>query len=227
MSKRQILEYLLESNTSVSLTQVCLSLAMAVVLGMLLYFVYRKTYRGTVYSKDFNLTLLLVAIITTLVMQAIGSNLALSLGMVGSLSIIRFRTAVKEPRDIAFLFWAIAIGLTCGSEMYLIGLLGSIVLTVVVCLANLDLYDTTTYLLILRAGTDAVEEKTLAEVLKKNTRVYKLRMRNQMADSEEFTYEVSFTRKQSAAALSGQVRDAVGADKIRSLNLVSYSGETL
>ena len=227
MSKRQILEYLLESNTSISITQVCLSLAMAVVLGMLLYFVYRKTYRGTVYSKGFNLTLLLVAIITTLVMQAIGSNLALSLGMVGSLSIIRFRTAVKEPRDIAFLFWSIAIGLTCGSEMYLIGLLGSIVLTVVVCVANFDLYDTTTYLLVLRAGTGAVEEKTLCEVLKKNTRAYKLRMRNQMADSEEFTYEVSFTRKQNAGALSQSVREAVGADKIRSLNLVSYSGETL
>ena len=227
MSKRQILEYLLESNTSISLTQVCLSLAMAVVLGMLLYFVYRKTYRGTVYSKDFNLTLLLVAIITTLVMQAIGSNLALSLGMVGSLSIIRFRTAVKEPRDIAFLFWAIAIGMTCGSEMYLIGLLGSVVLTVVVCLANLDLYDTTTYLLVLRTGTGAVDEAALAAVLKKHTRAWKLRMRNQMADTEEFTYEVSFTRKQSAGALSGQVREALGADRIRSLNLVSYSGETL
>ena len=227
MSKRQILEYLLESNTSISLTQVCLSLAMAVVLGMLLYFVYRKTYRGTVYSKDFNLTLLLVAIITTLVMQAIGSNLALSLGMVGSLSIIRFRTAVKEPRDIAFLFWAIAIGLTCGSEMYLIGLLGSVVLTVVVCLANLDLYDATTYLLVLRTGTGAVDEAALAAVLKKHTRAWKLRMRNQMADTEEFTYEVSFTRKQSAGALSGQVQEAVGADRIRSLNLVSYSGETL
>lgn len=227
MSKRQILEYLLESNTSVSPARVCLSLAMAVVLGMLLYFVYRKTYRGTVYSKDFNLTLLLVTIITTLVMQAIGSNLALSLGMVGSLSIIRFRTAVKEPRDIAFLFWAIAIGLTCGSEMYLIGLLGSVVLTVVVCVANLDLYDTTTYLLVLRTGVGAVEEKALTDLLKKNTRAWKLRMRNQMADSEEFTYEVSFTRKQSAAALSGQVKEAVGAEKIRSLNLVSYSGETL
>ena len=227
MSKRQILEYLLESNTSISLTQVCLSLAMAVVLGMLLYFVYRKTYRGTVYTEDFNLTLLLVAIITTLVMQAIGSNLALSLGMVGSLSIIRFRTAVKEPRDIAFLFWAIAIGLTCGSEMYLIGLLGSVVLTVVVCLANLDLYDTTTYLLVLRTGTGAVDEAALAAVLKKHTRAWKLRMRNQMADTEEFTYEVSFTRKQSAGALSGQVQQVVGADKIRSLNLVSYSGETL
>ena len=227
MSKRQILEYLLESNTSVSPARVCLSLAMAVVLGMLLYFIYRKTYRGTVYSKDFNLTLLLVAIITTLAMQAIGSNLALSLGMVGSLSIIRFRTAVKEPRDIAFLFWAIAIGLTCGSEMYLIGLLGSVVLTVVVCLANLDLYDTTTYLLVLRTGTGAVDEAALAAVLKKHTRAWKLRMRNQMADTEEFTYEVSFTRKQSAGALSGQVQEAVGADKIRSLNLVSYSGETL
>lgn len=227
MSKRQILEYLLESNASVSVTQVCLSLAMAVVLGMLLYFVYRKTHRGTVYSKDFNLTLLLVAIITTLVMQAIGSNLALSLGMVGSLSIIRFRTAVKEPRDIAFLFWSIAIGLTCGSEMYLIGLLGSIVLTVVVCLANLDLYDTTTYLLVLRAAPEAVEEKTLCEVLKKNARNYKLRMRNRTADSEEFTYELSFTHKQNAAALTAQVQQAVGADKVRSLNLVSYSGETL
>lgn len=111
--------------------------------------------------------------------------------------------------------------------MYLIGLLGSVVLTVVVCLANLDLYDTTTYLLVLRAQTGAVEEKSLCQVLAKSTRVYKLRMRNQTADNEEFTYEVSFTRKQNAAALTQQVRDAVGADKVRSLNLVSYSGETL
>src|SRR5699024_6937803 len=111
------------------------------------------------------------------------------------------RTAVKEPRDIAFLFWAIAIGLTCGSEMYLIGLLGSAVLTVVVCLASLDLYDTTTYLLVLRAAPGAVEEPALHSVLKTNARAYKLRMRSQTADSEEFTYECSFTRKQSAAAL--------------------------
>ncbi len=227
MSKRQILEYLLENNTNISVTQVCLSLAMAVLLGMVLYVVYRKTYRGTVYSKDFNLTLLLVAIITTLVMQAIGSNLALSLGMVGSLSIIRFRTAVKEPRDIAFLFWSIAIGLTCGSEMYLIGLLGSLVLTLVVCIASFDLYDTTTYLLVLRTGLCAVEEKTLAEQLKKNTRRYKLRMRNQTADSEEFTYEVSLAPKQKEEALVQAVRAAAGEDKVRSINLVSYSGETL
>ena len=111
--------------------------------------------------------------------------------------------------------------------MYLIGLLGSIVLTVVVCLANLDLYDTTTYLLVLRAAPEAVEEKTLCEVLKKNARNYKLRMRNRTADSEEFTYELSFTHKQNAAALTAQVQQAVGADKVRSLNLVCFSGETL
>ena len=227
MSKRQILEYLLESNTSISLTQVCLSLAMAVVLGMLLYFVYRKTYRGTVYSKDFNLTLLLVAIITTLVMQAIGSNLALSLGMVGSLSIIRFRTAIKEPRDIAFLFWAVSIGLACGSEFYVAGVLGSVLIAVVLALANLDLYDSVSFLLVVRGQEGALDLDALAAVLKKHTRAWKLRMRNQMADTEEFTYEVSFTRKQSAGALSGQVREALGADRIRSLNLVSYSGETL
>ena len=125
------------------------------------------------------------------------------------------------------MFWAIAIGLTCGSEMYLIGLLGSAVLTVVVCLASLDLYDTTTYLLVLRAAPGAVEEPALHSVLKTNARAYKLRMRNRTADSEEFTYELSFTHKQNAAALTAQVQQAVGADKVRSLNLVSYSGETL
>lgn len=159
MSKKQILQYLLESNTSISLTQVAFSLLIAVVMSALLYFVYRKTYRGTVYSKSFNLTLSLIAIITAMVMIIIGSNLALSLGMVGSLSIIRFRTAIKEPRDIAFLFWAIAIGLACGSEMYLVGLLGSAAVAAVLLLANLDLYDASSYLLVVRGGGTVLTSK--------------------------------------------------------------------
>ena len=94
MSKRQILEYLLETNTSVSVTQMCVSLLVALVMGLFIYFVYRTTYRGTLYSKNFNLTLILIVLITTVVMMIIGTNLALSLGMVGSLSIIRFRTGI-------------------------------------------------------------------------------------------------------------------------------------
>lgn len=221
MSKRQILEYLLESNTSISLTQVCLSLAMAVVLGMLLYFVYRKTYRGTVYSKDFNLTLLLVAIITTLVMQAIGSNLALSLGMVGSLSIIRFRTAVKEPRDIAFLFWAVSIGLACGAEFYLAGALGSVLIAIVLAVANLDLYDSVSYLLVVRGQQPDLDAVQAA--LKPLVRASRLRMRSAASAGEEATFELRLKSK-NAAALVDAVRGCKG---VESVNLVSYSGESI
>ena len=223
-------EFIVENLTSaetISFAVIVLNNLVAMAAAFFVMLAYKVTYSGTAYSRKFNISLGAITIITTMIMSVISNNIALSLGMVGALSIVRFRTAVKEPRDIAFLFWAIAIGLTCGSEMYLIGLLGSLVLTVVVCLAGLDLYDTTTYLLVLRAVPESVEEKALCEVLKKNARSYKLRMRNQTADSEEFTYELSFTRKQNAAALTALVRQTVGAEKVRSLNLVSYSGETL
>lgn len=223
MSKRQILEYLLESNTSVSPIRVCLSLAMAVVLGMLLYFVYRKTYRGTVYSKDFNLTLLLVTIITTLVMQAIGSNLALSLGMVGSLSIIRFRTAVKEPRDIAFIFWAICIGIGCGSEFYLVVAVASVILTALLLLGNLDLYDSVSYLLVVRGDCRRMDAKAVQGAVQANTRRCKLRMQSATDDLLETTYEVRL-RGQQIDALTAAVR---GLDGVTAVNLVSYSGELL
>ena len=102
MSKKELVSYLLAQNTALSPAQILLSLTAAVLLALLMYFVYRKTFSGVVYSKNFNSTLVLIAVITTLAMLAIGSNLALSLGMVGSLSIIRFRTAIKEPRTSPF-----------------------------------------------------------------------------------------------------------------------------
>ncbi len=221
MSKKQILQYLLESNTSISLTQVAFSLLMVVVMSALLYFVYRKTYRGTVYSKSFNLTLSLVAIITAMVMIIIGSNLALSLGMVGSLSIIRFRTAIKEPRDIAFLFWAIAIGLACGSEMYLVGMLGSAAVAAVLLLANLDLYDVSSYLLVVRGGGDSIDLEALAALLKSRTRSRKLRMRSLDGSGEELTYELSLKESD----LTPLVQDVQALPGVESVNLVSYSGE--
>lgn len=221
MSKKQILEYLLETNTTISVGQMAFSLLMAVLLAAVMYVVYRKTYRGTLYSKNFNLTLVLIAIITTVVMVIIGSNLALSLGMVGSLSIIRFRTAIKEPRDIAFLFWAIAIGLSCGSEFYIAGILGSVVVAVVLVLANLDLYDSVSYLLVLRGQTDALDPVPVEAALKQNSRRFKLRMRSESDGTLEMTYELCL-KSSGVEPLLGAVRRCAG---VESLNLVSYSGE--
>lgn len=156
MSKRQLLEYLLETNMGISWQQMLLSLLISLILGIGLYFVYRLTYRGTVYSKNFNQTLTLLCVITTAVMLVISGNLALSLGMVGSLSIIRFRTAIKEPRDIAFLFWAICIGIACGSEFYLVAAAVSVIITLLLVVGNLDLYDTVSYLLVVRGSAETL-----------------------------------------------------------------------
>lgn len=221
MSKRQILEYLLESNTSISVTQVCWALLMSVLLGAVIYFVYRATYRGTVYSKSFNLTLVLVTVITAMVMIIIGSNLALSLGMVGSLSIIRFRTAIKEPRDIAFLFWAIAAGLACGSEMYLVGLLGSAVIAVILAVSVLDVYESASYLLVVRGqGLDA---GALQAAAKPHAKALKLRLHNTDGSGEEYTWELRL-KGESQNALAAAVRACPG---VESVSLVAYSGEIL
>lgn len=223
MSTRQILEYLLETNTSVSVLQLCFSLLLAAVLSAFMYFVYRGTYRGTLYSKNFNVTLVLVALITTVVMIVIGTNLALSLGMVGSLSIIRFRTAVKEPRDIAFIFWAICIGIGCGSEFYLVVAVASVILTALLLLGNLDLYDSVSYLLVVRGDCRRMDAKAVQGAVQANTRRCKLRMQSATDDLLETTYEVRL-RGQQIDALTAAVR---GLDGVTAVNLVSYSGELL
>ena len=223
MSKRQILEYLLETNTSVSVTQMCVSLLVALVMGLFIYFVYRATYRGTLYSKNFNLTLILIVLITTVVMMIIGTNLALSLGMVGSLSIIRFRTAIKEPRDIAFLFWAVSIGLACGSEFYVAGVLGSVFIAVVLALANLALYDSVSFLLVVRGQEGALDLDGVQKAIREKTRTARLRMRSRSAGSDEVTFELRLKSK-----YEHDLVEAVGACAgVQNVNLVSYSGESI
>ena len=101
----------LENVTAVSLTDMALALVLSFCLGLFIFFVYKKTYAGVMYSSSFGVTLVALTMITTLVILAVSSNVVLSLGMVGALSIVRFRTAIKEPLDIAFLFWSIAVGI--------------------------------------------------------------------------------------------------------------------
>lgn len=223
MNKNQLLEYLLETNTSISWQQALFALLMSLVMGLWLYFVYRVTYRGTVYSKSFNQMLALLCVITTAVMLVISGNLALSLGMVGSLSIIRFRTAIKEPRDIAFVFWAVAIGLACGSEFYLAGVLGSALIAVVLVVANLDLYDSVSYLLVVQGGDETLDPAAVEAAVHGQVRASKLRMRSVRAGSQELTYELRL-KSGNTAALVAAVRGCAG---VESVNLVSYSGESI
>jgi uncharacterized membrane protein YhiD involved in acid resistance len=121
----------LENISSVSLFDMTLALALAFGLGVFIFLVYKKTYSGTMYQSSFGVTLIALAMITTLVILAVTSNVVLSLGMVGALSIVRFRTAIKEPLDIAFLFWSIAVGIVLAAGMIPLAVIGSVVIGVV------------------------------------------------------------------------------------------------
>lgn len=118
----------LEQVTSFSVTDMLISLALAFAIGLFIYEIYKITYRGVMYSRSFGLTLLALAMITDLAIMTVTSNVVLSLGMVGALSIVRFRTAIKEPLDIAFLFWSIVVGIMLGAGMIPLAVFGSLIL---------------------------------------------------------------------------------------------------
>ena len=121
----------LENITSVSLLDMAVALVLAFGLGLFIFLVYKKTYQGVMYSSSFGVTLVALTMITTVVILAVTSNVVLSLGMVGALSIVRFRTAIKEPLDIAFLFWSIAVGIVLAAGMIPLAVAGSVIIGVI------------------------------------------------------------------------------------------------
>ena len=117
-----------EFTGTISVDKIVFSLITSFLIGIFIIYIYKKTYTGVVYSKSFSLCIILLAMVTSLIIRTISSNLALSLGMVGALSIVRFRTAVKEPVDTAFMFWGITAGIMSGAGLYLISIISSIAL---------------------------------------------------------------------------------------------------
>lgn len=152
-------------NTSQNILQIILSLSLTFLIAMFIYFVYKKTYNGVLYSKNFNLTLVMTAIVVNALMIGISGNLVLSLGLVGALSIVRFRTAIKDPKDTAFIFWAISIGVINGVGYYELAVLASIFLGIVLALLSRSLAFEPSYMLILKyqEGTYVEIEKILKD----------------------------------------------------------------
>ena len=140
----------LENVTSISILDMVVALAMAFCIGLFIFMIYKKTYTGVMYSAGFGVTLVAMTMITTLVILAVTSNVVLSLGMVGALSIVRFRTAIKEPLDIAFLFWAIAAGIVLAAGMIPLAILGSVVIGIMLLVFVNKKSSTHPYILVLQ-----------------------------------------------------------------------------
>ena len=123
---KKVLEALVQMQVQMPVGTIILVLCVALILSLVIYFTYKYTYSGVVYNPRFNFSIVMITMITTIVMIVIGSNISVSLGMVGALSIVRFRTAVKDPRDTAYIFWGIVVGLACGTQCYYVAIIGSI-----------------------------------------------------------------------------------------------------
>ena len=151
----------LENVTSVSILDMALTLVLGFAIGLFIFLVYKKTYQGVMYASSFGVTLIALTMITGMVILAVTSNVVLSLGMVGALSIVRFRTAIKEPLDIAFLFWAIAAGIVLAAGMIPLAVIGSVVIGIILLVfVNKKTYSNP-YIVVIRCIDHATEEKAV------------------------------------------------------------------
>ncbi|MBQ5771856.1 MAG: DUF4956 domain-containing protein [Clostridia bacterium] len=209
----------LENISAVGIPEMAVALLLALGLGLFIFLVYKKTYSGVMYSTSFGVTLIALTMISTLVILAVTSNVVLSLGMVGALSIVRFRTAIKEPLDIAFLFWAIAAGIVLAAGMIPLAVIGSCLIGLVLMLfVNRKTY-VRPYILVIRAEDHAGEVRAL-ESVKGNVKRMVVKGKSVTKGEVEVNLEVRL--KSENTDFVNQVSDLEG---VKSCVLVTYNGD--
>ena len=209
----------LENVTAVSIFDMMLALILAFGLGLFIFLVYKKTYQGVMYSSSFGVTLIALTMITTLVILAVTSNVVLSLGMVGALSIVRFRTAIKEPLDIAFLFWSIAVGIVLAAGMIPLAVIGSVIIGVILLVFVNQKSHCNPYIIVLQCdGHDS--EVAAKAYLDEMTNRCVVKSKSAQKGSLELTMEIRL--KNDDTDFINTLSEMQG---IHSAVLVSYNGD--
>lgn len=209
----------LENVTSISVVDMIIALTLAFCLGLFIFYVYKKTFSGVMYSSTFGVTLIALTMITTVVVLAVMSNVVLSLGMVGALSIVRFRTAIKEPLDIAFLFWAIAVGIVLAAGMIPLAVFGSVMIGVMLLVfVNKKTY-TNPYIVVVQCS-DHQSEKTVRDYLEKCVNKCMVKSKSAQKGLIELNMEVRL--KEDNTDFINAISEMQG---VHSAVLVSYNGD--
>ncbi len=214
--KKSVLE---NFGSTISVQQIIITLATSFLIGLFIYFLYRKIFSGVLYSKSFNISLMGMTMITAIVILAVNSNLVLSLGMVGALSIVRFRTPIKDPTDLIFLFWAAATGIVTGAGFYSLAMISSAVVGLILFIFVKGGSSDTPYLLVINCINEQSEQllyKQIPTVVKR----FNIKQKNITPGNIELTFEMRLGAKDTQvinqlSALPG-VHNAV---------LISYSGD--
>ena len=200
---------------------VALVLLAGLAVGLFISLVYKKTYRGVLYSPNFALTLIMLTLVTAPVVMAIGSNVALSMGMVGALSIVRFRTAVKDPLDTAYMFWAITMGILLGAGQYLIALVVVLGISVILlALSYVKFREPNSYLLVLHF--DEYAQQDIEAELRRSVRSYRMRSKTVSRSGAEMTVEVRMERRSD---LVGHMLDIEGVHDATLVACQTEAGE--
>ena len=209
----------LENITSVSVLDIVIALALAFGIGMFIFLVYKKTYQGVMYSSSFGTTLIALTMITTVVILAVTSNVVLSLGMVGALSIVRFRTAIKEPLDIAFLFWSIAVGIVLAAGMIPLAVIGSIIIGVILLVFANKKSHCNPYIVVVQC--DGYESEKAVEAFLKD-KVQKCVVKSKTAQKGLVELNLDIRLKDDNTDFVNAIANIKG---VSSAVLVSYNGE--
>lgn len=207
----------LENITEFSVVDTLIAMAAALVIGLFIFVVYKKTFNSVMYSTGFAMTLVGMTMVTTLVILAVTSNVVLSLGMVGALSIVRFRAAIKEPMEIVYLFWAVAAGIVIGAGMLPLAVIGSAIIGVIL-FANKKVHDNP-YLLILNCQDENAENAAVS-LMKEAVKKYAVKSKTVNAQGIEFTAEIRM--KDGETAFVNRLNEIAG---VENATLVSYNGE--
>jgi len=204
---------------SISVPTIITSLLIAFFVGLFIYMLYKRIFSGVLYSKSFNVSLIGMTIVTAMVILAVNSNLILSLGMVGALSIVRFRTPIKDPTDLIFLFWSAAAGIVIGAGFYALAIIGSIIIGLVLFLFVKSASFETPYLMVVQCE-NADSEQSVYEKLNKLVKRFNVKQKTVTNDQIEMTVELRL--KKDEPRFVGEI---TGLPGVRSAVLISYSGD--
>ena len=209
----------LENIATISILDMVIAMVLAFLLGLFIFFIYKKSYSGVMYSASFGVTLIALSLITTLLIMTVVSNIVLSLGMVGALSIVRFRTAIKEPMDIVFLFWSISAGIVLGAGLIPLAIFGSLFIGIVLLIFVNKKSGDSPYILVVNCADGKAEQKVL-DTVKASVKKQVVKSKAVSPNGIELTVEV---RLKSSETDFVNILGAV--DGVSNTVLVSYNGE--
>ncbi len=198
---------LFQTTGDLSLESIIFNILVSAVLGIFIFVSYMITHKGTIYSKKFNASLVVMTVLTGTVMTVIGNNIALSLGMVGALSIVRFRTAIKDSRDTIYIFWTVIAGICCGVGDYIVAAVGSVVTFIILLVLGLIKNDNR--MLVIIRGSRSRQSAVQAHMFSAFKRKAILRVRNSDEDTIEFIYEITANQLRRVEEKDGNLSDAI------------------